>query len=66
MWPLELLLLVYFGYVVSYTLIFSVAGLLYKTPAFAKASAGKPAEALPSFGGYNKFRTPFLPTKRIR
>src|SRR5258706_5664009 len=49
MWPVELLLLVYFGYVVSYTLIFSVAGLFYKTPAFAKASAGKPSE------GYNKF-----------
>jgi len=49
MWPVELLLLVYFGYVVSYTLIFSVAGLFYKTPAFGKASAGKPSE------GYNKF-----------
>jgi cellulose synthase/poly-beta-1,6-N-acetylglucosamine synthase-like glycosyltransferase len=31
-WPVELLLLLYFGYVVSYTLIFSVAGLFYKTP----------------------------------
>ena len=43
MWPLELLLLVYFGYVVSYTLIFSVAGLFYKTPH-------------PIHEGYNKFR----------
>jgi len=49
MWPVELLLLIYFGYVVSYTLIFSVAGLFYKPPAFAKASAGRPSE------GYNKF-----------
>src|SRR5258706_9744095 len=45
MWPLELLLLVYFGYVVFYTLIFSVAGLFYKTPDFAKATTGKPALA---------------------
>src|SRR6267378_855208 len=49
MWPLELLLLVYFGYVVSYTLIFSVAGLFYKSPAyapdFAKASSDKNATA---------------------
>src|SRR6267378_2218019 len=60
MWPLELLLLLYFGYVVSYTLIFSVAGLFYKTPAFApdfaKASSGKKASAGKPSEGYNKFR----------
>src|SRR6267142_6771562 len=68
MWPLELLLLVYFGYVVSYTLIFSVAGLFYKTPAFAtdyapdsaKASSGKKDSAgkedsAGNPSGYKKF-----------
>src|SRR5260221_8501435 len=44
MWPLELLLLVYFGYVVFYTLIFSVAGLFYKTPALAPDSAEAPSD----------------------
>jgi len=45
MLPLELLLLLYFVYVVSYTLIFSVAGIFYKTPA-----------RHPSAGSYSTFR----------
>jgi cellulose synthase/poly-beta-1,6-N-acetylglucosamine synthase-like glycosyltransferase len=38
MWVPELILLLYFGYVVSYALIFSIAGLFYKTP-FGNPSA---------------------------
>jgi len=35
---LESLLLLYFGYVVAYTFIFSVAGLFYKNPTFTSAN----------------------------